>query len=77
MKKYINVEVHYKMNDNRLLRRGPFPVVPANFIKDEKQEAARVAYEFIRQIRKESSYRITLEKVLYDGNDITEMFIKI
>lgn len=61
---------------NKVLRCGSFPVIPANFVKDEKREAARVAYDFIMQIRRESSYPITLEKVLYNGNDITDLFIK-
>ncbi|KIO60260.1 hypothetical protein B4065_0186 [Caldibacillus thermoamylovorans] len=48
--------------------------MPSNYIKDEKREAARIAYDFIEQIRRKNSYRITLEKVLYNGNDITDMF---
>ena len=76
MKKYINIAVHYKANNVGVLQRGEFPVIPSNFIKDEQREAARVAYDFIMQIRRESSYPITLEKVLYNGNDITDLFIK-
>ena len=74
MQRYIHIAVHYVANGCRILQRGEFPVMPSNYIKDEKREAARIAYDFIEQIRRKNSYRITLEKVLYNGNDITDMF---
>lgn len=68
----ITIAIHYIHNDNKVLRRGSFPVNTVNYMKDEKGEAARVAYDFINYIRKESSPRIIVENVFYNDNDITE-----
>lgn len=75
MAKYISISVTYVgPGGSKILQRGEFPVNLPNFKNDEFREAARVAKEFIEQIRRETG-RIQLEQVLYDGKDITHLCI--
>lgn len=59
------IQIHYITNDNKVMQRGTFP------LKGKKKEV--VAYEFLRWIRRNMPYGADLEKVLCDGEDITEL----
>lgn len=67
------IEVHYTINDMKALRRGYFNVHPKKFRKNPDEAAADVAKQFIREMRREYIYKIEINKVLYDSNDITEI----
>lgn len=58
------IEIHYKA-ESRLRQSGSF------LLRGKKPE--EVALEFWKQIQKEMSYHVVLEKVILNGeNDITE-----
>lgn len=71
----ITIEIHFKSDsDSKIMKRGSFPVNVSKFNKDQNREAARVAFEWWKQIKHENSYRIKIEKVTYDEiNNITEL----
>jgi hypothetical protein len=73
----ITIKVIYRGYEARLMRRGSFPVNSFEFEIDPDQEAARVAYEWIKQIRREGHIEEIIE-VFYNGeNDITELVKEI
>jgi glycerol-3-phosphate dehydrogenase len=57
------IAIHYISSDNKVMQRGTFP------LKGKTKE--QVAYEWLRKIKKEMPYYEELEKVLADGEDIT------
>jgi hypothetical protein len=59
----ITIEIHYEAA-SKIVQRGSFPQ------KGRKPE--QVALQFWKAIKKEMSYRAELERVLADGNDITQ-----
>lgn len=74
----IILEIHTQINGYRGLRRGSFPVMPADFKKEPEWTAAIAAYEWIREIKKQHPYEVIIEKVFYDRtNDITELVKKV
>jgi hypothetical protein len=62
------IEFHYISCDNKVLRRGSFPLKRMN-----KEE---VALEFWKWIKGEHPY-CQIEKVIVDGEDITEKVIEM
>lgn len=58
------IVIHYKSNDNKLFRRGSFP------LREKTKE--EVALEFWKWIKKEHPFECSIEKVILDGEDITE-----
>jgi hypothetical protein len=70
----ITLNVFLEANGNKFLQRGTFPVKPSQFKKDPDQEAARVANNWIREIRRVVNGQVNIVKVIYDGEaDITEL----
>jgi hypothetical protein len=65
----VSIHIHYECNDNKIMRRGSFRV------SSKKRE--QVAYDFWKWIKKESPYSVKLEKVICDGEDITQMVKEI
>jgi hypothetical protein len=61
----ITIRIIYKGYSSRLMRRGSFPVNSKLFKEDPIKEAARVACEWIKQIRRESHIEEIIE-VNYD-----------
>jgi hypothetical protein len=61
----ILIQVFYTSNDNSVLRRRNYP------LKNRKPE--EVAYEFWKWIKKEHPYPCELEKVLGNGEDLTQL----
>jgi hypothetical protein len=61
------IQIHYIETESKIkvLQRGSFP------LKGKKQE--QVAYKWWKQIRRESSMNLELEKVIANGEDITEL----
>lgn len=58
------IEIHYISNDNKIMRRGSFQ------LKGMQKE--EVALDFWRWIEKEHPFECLIEKVICDGDDITE-----
>lgn len=58
------IEIHYISNDNKIMRRGSYP------LKGKQKE--EVALEFWRWIEDEHPFECEIEKVICEGDDITE-----
>jgi hypothetical protein len=58
------IVIHFISSDNKIMQRGSFP------LKGKTKE--QVAFEWWKKIRREMPYGGELEKVLADGEDITE-----
>lgn len=69
----IVITVHYELYGNRSLRSGEFKVNSRLFAQYPDLEAAKVAYKWIREIKRESGFEAIITKVLYDGKDITHL----
>jgi hypothetical protein len=63
------IDIHYITCENKVLRGGSFP------LKRRKKEV--VAYEFWRWIKREHPYECEIEKVIADGEDITDLVIEL
>jgi hypothetical protein len=61
----VMIQIFYTTSDNSVLRRGSFP------LKAKKPE--KVAYEFWNWIKKEHPYPCELEKVIANGEDLTQL----
>lgn len=55
------------------MQRGSFPINPFEFKVEPDKEAARVAMEFLKMIRKEGHIEEIIEVVYNDDKDITEL----
>lgn len=60
----VSIHIHYETNDNKVMRKGSFP------LSGKKKEL--VAYDFWKWIKAESPFSVELEKVICDGEDITQ-----
>lgn len=71
----INITIHYRStSDSRLLQSGYFPVNSLEFKKDPNKEAARVAYEWWKLIKRDMSFQVIIDKVTYnEEHNITEL----
>jgi hypothetical protein len=58
------IVIHYISADNKVMQKGSFP------LRGKTKE--QVAYEWLRQIKRQMSYYEELEKVTADGEDITD-----
>ncbi|WP_419954762.1 hypothetical protein ACN6MT_03115 [Neobacillus niacini] len=61
----ILIQIFYTTNDNSVLRKGNFP------LKNKKPE--EVAYDFWKWIKREHPYPCKLEKVISNGEDLTQL----
>jgi hypothetical protein len=68
---YMNVliRIDYTSVENRLFRRGEFP------LKGKSKEQA--ALDFWKWIKREHPFECEIEKVIVDGEDITEKVIEL
>lgn len=74
----INIRVTLIINDNKTLLEGPFKVNTYPFLENPHQEAARVSYEWIKKINKETGHTAKILNVTYNNeHDITELVKKI
>ena len=76
----INISIHLYAHGNNCFKGGSFAVMPSDFKKDSDWTAAIVAFEWIKQIKRElgfsDDFRIT--KVYYNEDiDITELVKKV
>lgn len=71
----ITIQIFYTSDyDSKLMQKASFPVNTYHFKQKPDQEAARVAFEWWKLIKHDLSYRVKIEKVIYNGeNDITEL----
>jgi hypothetical protein len=60
----VTIQIHYKANDIGILQRGTFPL--------KNRQPKEVAFQWWKQIKKEIPID-NLEKVLCNGEDITEI----
>lgn len=73
----ISIRIIYKGNA-RIMQKGIFPVNSYHFKQDPDQEAARIAHEWWKKIKKEMSYRAKIESVTYNEEiDITALVKKL
>lgn len=68
----IVIALHYFVNGVKTLRQGEFRVNIRNYEEDPDKEAARIAYDWLRKVRREYIYKVNFYKSLYNGIDITE-----
>lgn len=68
----VHLQVHLDIEGIKLSRSGSFTI-------RNEEDIPMIAYEWIRQIKRETGYRDTrIEKVIYDGeHDITEIVKQI
>lgn len=59
------IRISYISNENEVLQSGSFPL--------QGKRSEEVAYNWWKQIRREMPYWPMLEKVIADGEDITEL----
>jgi hypothetical protein len=60
----VAIQIYYHTSDSSVLRRGNFPL--------KGKVAEKVAYDFWKWIKGEHDFHCELEKVVCDGEDITE-----
>jgi lysylphosphatidylglycerol synthetase-like protein (DUF2156 family) len=67
----VTIQIHYieVESETGILQRGSFP------LKGKKRE--QVAYNWWRQIKREMTVEIAIEQVIADGEDITELVMKL
>ncbi|MEH7442765.1 hypothetical protein V7201_10715 [Bacillus sp. JJ1122] len=71
----ITIDLYLIANDTNFSQRGSFPVRVTPFKQDPHKEAARVAGEWLRRIRRDMTYPVGIRRVVYNGDqDITELF---
>lgn len=59
------IHIHYiTENDNKILQKGEFP------LRGKSKE--QVALEFWKWIKRENMYSVEIEKILCDGEDMTD-----
>ncbi|MFS0776274.1 hypothetical protein ABC255_09730 [Neobacillus sp. 3P2-tot-E-2] len=58
------IQIHYITSDNKILRRGSFQ------LKGRSKE--ETALDFWRWIKKEHPYECEIEKIICEGEDITD-----
>jgi hypothetical protein len=58
------VQISYISNENKVLQRGSFP------LRGKTKE--QIAFTWWKQIRREMPFGGELEKILVDGDDVTE-----
>jgi excinuclease UvrABC helicase subunit UvrB len=63
------IVIHYISNDNKVFRRGSFP------LRGKTKEV--VALEFWKWIKREMPFECEIEKITCDGEDITEKVIEM
>lgn len=69
----INIEIHY-FCESPGLTRGSFYVNVRAFRENPDREAARVALDWFKKVRREGLSEVKLEKILYNSeHDITEL----
>ena len=70
---YVVIKIVYDC-EGKTWRNGTFEVLRSEWIKNEKNEATRVAYNFWRYIVQDhGSTKVTLKECIYDDtNDITK-----
>jgi hypothetical protein len=73
IKMHITIRIIYKGYSSRLMQRASFPVNAFEFEINPDKEAARVANEWIKQIRREIHVEEILEVIYDDNKDITEL----
>lgn len=61
----VTIQISYISNESQVMQRGSFPL--------KRREPERVAYEWFNQIRREMPFGAEIEKVIADGEDITEL----
>jgi hypothetical protein len=69
MRMNLLIQIFYTSNDNSILRRGGYPL--------KNRQPKEVAYEFWKWIKREHPYPCELEKVIANGEDITQLVKKL
>jgi hypothetical protein len=73
----IIIKVIYKGYTSKIMQRGEFKVNAYHYNQNPHQEAARVAFAWLQQIRREAHLEEIIEVVYNDEHDITESVIKL
>lgn len=71
----ITIKIIYRGYTSKILQQAEFRVNMRRFKDDPDQEAARVAFEWLKQIQREMNVREIIEVVYNDKHDITK-FVK-
>ncbi|OIK11968.1 hypothetical protein BIV60_17080 [Bacillus sp. MUM 116] len=64
----ISIEIHFISADNKIMQRDEFPL--------RRRKPEEVAFEWLKQIRREMPYFEEVVLVKADGEDITELVRK-
>jgi hypothetical protein len=73
----ITIRIIYQGYAAKLMQRGSFPVNVKRYEKYPDHEAALVAYDWLKEIRKEASVTEILEIMYNDDRDIIELVKKL
>ena len=72
--KTITIQIFYTGPAGNALRQGDFPVNQKAYAEDEFSEAARIAKNFWDDIQRDSGYRSSLRKIIYNAeHNITNL----
>ncbi|UAL53519.1 MULTISPECIES: hypothetical protein [Metabacillus] len=69
----IVIDLHYFVNGMKTLQCGYFKVNVREFNINPHEEAASVALEWFKKLKRDFIYNVELYKVLYNQIDITEL----
>ncbi|MRX54863.1 hypothetical protein GJU41_12845 [Bacillus idriensis] len=69
----IVIDLHYFVNGVKSLQSGYFKVDVREFKNNPDKEAASVAHEWFRKIKRKYIYEVTLHRALYNEIDITDL----
>lgn len=73
----IVIDLHYFVNGMKTLQCGYFKVNSREFNINPDEEAARVAFAWVKQVKRDFIYEVDLHKVLYNQIDITNLVKKM
>jgi hypothetical protein len=68
----IHIEILYLINNCVCMRQANLPINYKNFKDDPDNEAVRITMNWLWKIKKEHGYDLSVTKVTYDQNDITD-----
>lgn len=73
----ITIRIIYQGFTSKLMQRGSFPVNIKRYEKFPDHEAAYVAHDWLKEIRKEAHVEEILEVIYNEDHDITDLVKKL
>lgn len=73
----ISIKIIYQGYAAKLMQRGDFPVNVKRYEKYPDHEAAYIAYDWLKEIRKQGHVKEIIEVIYNDDQDITSLVKKL